>query len=339
MTTLFNETPRLVLFEGLPGSGKSTAAQQLLLAERAAGRRRCWWYEEQIDHPLALFHDAASLHAVIADVFGGDHRRVIAVALERYERLADKVMEGERLVIDGQLVGGLGWTLHAADVDTVEIGAYLQTVAEVVANAGGVVVLLAQTDPAVALHDLLDRRGTEWSDAFVARTLGSPYASRRGLEGEAGAAETWSAYQRLAVDSLAGHAGVLIIDDADGLSPRSEAITAALQLPTQLDTAAASADLDHVGTYTAASGAATLKIGADHDHLTIDGVAGVWPHTRLLRVGSGSFVVESLPVTVTLAATGDGATIELACPALNGTTPSGVFTKADNSRSRLLDRN
>ncbi len=72
---------KLILVEGLPGSGKSTTAHAL--ARLLAGRRVPvrWWYEEEINHPVYAFRDRASLRQVVDDLARGEYRRVIAAAL------------------------------------------------------------------------------------------------------------------------------------------------------------------------------------------------------------------------------------------------------------------
>jgi uridine kinase len=43
---------KLILIEGMSGSGKSTAAQYLALAISQSGSKSDWYHEEQTNHPI-----------------------------------------------------------------------------------------------------------------------------------------------------------------------------------------------------------------------------------------------------------------------------------------------
>ena len=70
-----------------------------------------------------------------------------------------------------------------------------------------------------------------------------------------------------------------------------------------------------------------MTIGTDEGHLTIDGPTGVWPRTRLLRVASGRYVIEPLPIEATFTTMDDGPVLELNGPSLHGGKPSGTWRR------------
>jgi len=125
---------QLVMTEGIPGSGKSVAAQTIARRLGAAGRPARWCYEEELGHPVHVFRDKASLGEVVRDLFSGNHARVVAAALERWARLAAGTREvGATLVADGVFFGYLTWTLHTLDRPFEELRAYVEAVAAALA--------------------------------------------------------------------------------------------------------------------------------------------------------------------------------------------------------------
>ena len=111
-----SRTPRLILFEGMPGSGKSTAAQALTRALRAEAVAARWWYEEQRTHPIFGFEAPADVRAVVDELRQGQFEPVIARALTRWSAFVEFVQESRTVaIVDGCLLGYLTWTLFWAD--------------------------------------------------------------------------------------------------------------------------------------------------------------------------------------------------------------------------------
>ena len=104
---------RLILIEGIPGSGKSTTGQFLTarLAEQAVDVR--WWYEEMKGHPLYIFDDEASMDAVVRDLFAGRFARVVEATLERWNQFAEWLCAFDGIVVlDSTFLGHITWTLE-----------------------------------------------------------------------------------------------------------------------------------------------------------------------------------------------------------------------------------
>ena len=75
---------RLVLFEGIPGSGKSTTGQFLARQLMDQGILARWWYEEEAGHPVWLFNDRDSLQHLLERLSSGDVSGVVSDALDRW---------------------------------------------------------------------------------------------------------------------------------------------------------------------------------------------------------------------------------------------------------------
>jgi thymidylate kinase len=107
---------KLILLEGIPGSGKSTMAQHLARGLTDESRNIQWWYEEMHSHPLSIFDDVASLNAVIQEFRDRQFANLIAKAEDRWDAFAGSLADFTGVVIvDRTFLGYLTWTLFAFD--------------------------------------------------------------------------------------------------------------------------------------------------------------------------------------------------------------------------------
>jgi thymidylate kinase len=108
---------QLVLFEGVPGAGKSSAAHAVDRQLTRLGRAHRWWYEEERRHPLATFDDAASMNALVEEIFAGRYENAVEKTLQKWRALAQSIaFSNEVVLLDGALFGHMTWTLFPADV-------------------------------------------------------------------------------------------------------------------------------------------------------------------------------------------------------------------------------
>ncbi len=146
-------TTSLVLFEGLPGSGKSTSGQRLTLHLDDLGVPARWWHEEHPGHPLYPFGDQASLGRFLADLESEARGAVVAGVLERWRGFAaGLVRPGRVAVLDSCLFVYATLCLYRADAPAAVITAYLDQVAQAIAPARPCVVYFVQPDVAAALR-------------------------------------------------------------------------------------------------------------------------------------------------------------------------------------------
>lgn len=323
---------QLILVEGVPGSGKSTLAQWLARQVADQGGAIRWWYEETLGHPVYLFRDLDSLRGVVADLEGGRADRVIAAALARWARFAADLRAGdETLIVDSCLFGYLTWSLFPFEVPEGEIAAYVSAVLRLLAPLDPVVIYLRQDDVAHSLERLGARRGEELARAYIARATGSPYGRRRGLAGFAGLVAYWTAYRDLtdrlfaALDCPA----VAIETTAGDWGAYQRRAAAFLDLPPAAEGVVPPAELAaFCGRYRALSGAGGhCTIALEGGHLHADGLPEVWPRTRLLPRGGGTFDVQSLPIALTFRPVAAGMDLAVTGPAMLGGPVAGAWAR------------
>jgi hypothetical protein len=291
---------RLVLIEGLPGSGKSTTAQWVARQLERQGRAAEWFYEMQKPHPVtgAVRASHASWQAYFTD------RLASWAAFTAARRSADTVT-----VLEGALLQDPIVILRRRDVAPAVITAFVEKVAEFVQPLDPALVYLAQPAPGEAFRATCARRGAWWTLFHIARFDGSPYARARGLAGLDGLVHYWREHTALS-DRLAERLPFrrLLVDPRQGDWPwRRRAIGGFLGLPAMTDEPVAGADLAGLaGAYRRREGAGAreLSVVLRDGALELDGF--LWPGQRLLPRGGTVFDLEGWPFTLTFAPGPDG---------------------------------
>jgi thymidylate kinase len=308
-------TTRLILLEGVPGSGKSTLGQFLDRELSAQGIPHRWWYEEEKAHPLYVFQDPASLQHVLDELAGGEYRRMIAAALDKWRDLAANIAAHDvTVLLDSCLLGYLTWTLFAFDVPIAEIQAYLGEVEQILRSLCPRLIYLYQADLAQALRIICERRGGQTRERLIRNATQSPYGRRHGLQGFEGMVTYWATYRQLtdAACQATGFVPLAIETGAGDWPTYQQQARAFLDLPPPHRAAIPPTDLRHcVGTYVRrdAAGAVrcTVTVRLEGDRLVVDGLPQVWPRTGLTATAANAFAIDSFPWTVVFATDRTGA--------------------------------
>jgi hypothetical protein len=303
---------KLILLEGIPGSGKSTTAHTLQRQLAALGTPHRWWYEGEQGHPLYTFQDAASLDQTVADVFSGDPERVQRVVrgtLDRWRALANALTASQEVALfDGMLYGHLGWTLFAGDVPRDAITAYIAEAQEIVVPVQAALIYLRPDDVPAAVRRAIGRRGERWGNDFVRRITSFPYSRRRGLEGFDGLVHFWQDYRDLCDELFARSplAKRRIANDAVDWPAYLGQMRGLLDLPDpEVSTPPQDASTlgRFAGTYafTYRGEPRTCEVTLEDGQLFVTGVPTIWRHTRLLPTDAAGtrFAAESFPFSFT----------------------------------------
>ena len=308
-------TTRLILLEGVPGSGKSTMGQFLAQALSAQGIPHRWWYEEEQAHPLYVFQDPASLQQVLDDLADGKYELVIAAALAKWRALAATIVSHDEIVLlDSCFLGYLTWTLFAFDVPSAEIQAYLGAVEQILQRLSPCPLYLYQADLAQALQIIGERRGGQTRERLIRNATQSPYGRRLGLQGFAGMVAYWAAYRQFA-DAACQATGfaTLAIETGTGDWPTyQQQARAFLDVSPPGRVAMPSTDLQrYVGIYVQRDAAGMIRssvtVQVEDNRLVIDGLPQVWPRTGLTATAVNTFAIDSFPWSVVFAAGHTGA--------------------------------
>jgi hypothetical protein len=193
---------RLLIFEGIMGSGKSTATRRFAERLAAAGLHVAACTEAADPHPVRASDDLADFYRPWAEVSASELARRVRHKWARYveHRRADDVFT----VMDGQLFHGDLTHLFMMGMPAPEISAHTGALMRTLAPLQPVVVYLRQADLREAIRKVFQARGAEWQSYQLGWKLAAPYATARGLAGLEGLTSMYEAYRELTDALFAG---------------------------------------------------------------------------------------------------------------------------------------
>jgi thymidylate kinase len=151
---------KLILIEGIPGSGKSTTAQYISSKLRHKGYLHKWWYEEEQGHPIYVFDNYDKLKVIVDDLSDGNYKKIIEMALKRWEEFVESVKRSpEIIIVDSSLFGYLTWSLFPYEVPKNEIIQYVKDVERIIKPLNPFLIYFYQEDIGAALKQICNRRG------------------------------------------------------------------------------------------------------------------------------------------------------------------------------------
>lgn len=339
-----NSRTALILLEGLPGSGKSTLAHFLIRRLTEQGIAAKWWYEEEIGHPLYIFHDAASMQQVLDNLAAGNYRQVITAALAKWRQLSQALQTSDTVVIlDSCLFGYLTWTLFPYDAPQQDIHAYLAEVARIIHDNDPCLVYLYQDDVTAALRKICARRGGGTADRLIRNATESAYGKHHGLQGFSGMASLWRDYRAVTDDAFARITipKLAIENSAGDWVSYQRTVLQFLGLP---DAAFIDSPVQHAnrfaGEYYAQmdDAEASCIVLCENGELLLDRLPLVWPRNRLVPIAQNAFAVESLPFTVLFEEDAPGEVVRMIVTgsALFSGTVDNIFRKKEKRMKTSL---
>jgi hypothetical protein len=187
--------PRVLLIEGLPGTGKTSLAEWLCKRLADGGRDAAWAREEAPDHPVI---DRATRRTAAEPGYAD---RCIARWQAFARRLAEEPSP-EVFVLEGCLFQSTVRFLIEHEHPAGDTARYLVAVESALSPLAPRLVYLTQPDPEAWLRDALaDRKGEATVAKIAAHSATTPFAVRRGLEGRDALVGLYTTY-RVACDAL-----------------------------------------------------------------------------------------------------------------------------------------
>jgi hypothetical protein len=185
---------RLVIVEGIMGSGKSTTMRLIAKRLQEVGQQALPVHERTESHPVRATDELEHWFEPWRDVTPA---RLAERALARWSAFVESTRPGVAIpVMDSQLFHGDLTNLFLMEAEPALISDYMDALVTIIAPLNPVVLYLWQEDVEKAVRTVCAERGTEWIDYQVNWKLAAPYCTHRGFTGLDGLIALYSDYRR-----------------------------------------------------------------------------------------------------------------------------------------------
>lgn len=185
-TAMVTADPQLWLIEGLPGSGKTSAAERLNARCSIDGLPSRWWLEESRDHPVL----PATLRKKAKEPDFSD------LCIHAFRNFIQT--EAGVLILEGSAFQNSVRFMFANARSEAEISDYLAVWADAVGAARPRLLMFEVKAPEDHYANFVAaRRGAAWMEKLIAYVESTPVAEQSGWRGFDGFVRFWADYQQL----------------------------------------------------------------------------------------------------------------------------------------------
>ena len=186
---------RLVIIEGIMGSGKSTTARWIAARLQAAGLRALAITERVDPHPVRGTDGLEHWFQPWLDVTA---QGLADRSLRKWRSFVADAQAAETIhTLDGQLFHGDLTNLFLMEATPAVIAKYCKSVSEIVRPLAPLLIYFYQADVERAIRTIAAERGEEWVKYQVDWKLQAPYSRRLGLSGLDGLVALYKDYRAL----------------------------------------------------------------------------------------------------------------------------------------------
>lgn len=189
--------PRLIILDGIPGTGKSTMAQYLYFQFKFNGYRARWFHEEELWHPL--FYPQKNIQKI-------DNPPELQSFMEnwplQWNRLFTYLSEHDLLILTSYLFEDGARVLFANNIGCSKISEFLQIILTIISSLDPFLVFLYSSDVKKNMLDMWLKRGSYWMRYFCGVDELTPFAKVNDLHGTSASLILWSEFQNCCMKIL-----------------------------------------------------------------------------------------------------------------------------------------
>jgi hypothetical protein len=179
---------KLILIEGLPGSGKSTTAQWLHHSFQKSQMSSSWYYELSVNHPLSYKFDKGNMTG----------SQLLTESLDIWQRFIHSSMsECEATIIDSGFFQKNIMHLMNLSVDAKTILQYASQVEALLSQFDTYFVYLDSSNAEVHMQSAFNLRGKRFQEALTVWANKTEYSASKGYQGTEGCLKYWRDYKSL----------------------------------------------------------------------------------------------------------------------------------------------
>jgi ABC-type oligopeptide transport system ATPase subunit len=282
---------KLILVDGISGSGKSTTAHFIARQMEKNGIKVKWYFECEKTHPLYEIEK-------IKEESDEDHsKRVLAEYPQKWVDFVKKIKDDEFVyIVESYLFQDVLMFPHFMnDLDRLVIKEYSHKILETARCLDPVLIHLYQKEVDKSLRLNWERRGYKWTKDFIIADENTQFCKNRGLKDKSGVIQLWQEFSDFTVDLFKEYNFRKIqIENSkhDWISYRKQ-ILEFLELKNVEEILFESSFRNYCGNYLGKG--AIIKIHEKDDRLCID---TFWPNLKLIPISENEFEIEGLPTTI-----------------------------------------
>lgn len=288
---------KLILIDGITGSGKSTTAQFLANQLKKNGVKVKWYHEEETKHPLEYEEDV-EVFASQAEML-----KFLETIPKLWRQFAKQVSQSDHVhIIESFLLQDTVRLLFQNNLEEARIIDFVQEIEDIIRPLNPALLYFYQQDANQSIRKIWKRRGPAWKKWFIDSDIQTPYVKTSGLTGEVGVIKLWSDYQnftnqlferyqfkKLSIENSIGEWDDYRQQILDFLD---------LNLVTENRDLTLGEKKRYCGTYKEQEGKLGCTVKLLNGNLVCD---LIWPDIRILPVETGDnnlFYLESFPVFI-----------------------------------------
>jgi hypothetical protein len=183
---------RLIVLDGLPGSGKSTTGQWLTSQLQEHGLNTRWLPEADVSHPLWWYEHWNGTDYQLPDFENTPVEMFMQTSLGKWKDFTALThTSGQQYVAESVFFQNSVAMFLMGGAKPVTLVEYAQDVQKITQSLEPILIYFRQNDVAVALRKICTQRGQDFEEELIHNMEQFPYLNQRKLKGLDGVTTLW----------------------------------------------------------------------------------------------------------------------------------------------------